>query len=135
MKDTLHANGNLGEKNYLVEVKTTNHTIMVDEPVSIGGSDSFPNPAQYLLSALASCTAITMKMYAVNKGWDVGNINVDVKLKDVLSEGKSIKKMVKAVQFENHLEDSQVERLLTIGSKCPISKLLEQPIEMEFEKL
>ena len=135
MKDTLHANGNLGEKNYLVEIKTTNHTIMVDEPVSIGGSDSFPNPAQYLLSALASCTAITIKMYAVNKGWDVGNINVDVKLKDVLSEGKSIKKMVKAVKFEKRPDNSQVQRLLTIGSKCPISKLLEQPIEMEFEKL
>ena len=135
MKDTLHANGNLGEKNYLVEIKTTNHTFMVDEPVSIGGADSFPNPAQYLLSALASCTAITIKMYAVNKGWDVGNINVDVKLKEVLSAGKPIKKMVKVVQFENHLEDSQVERLLAIGSKCPISKLLEQPIEMEFEKL
>ena len=135
MKDTLHVNGNLGEKNYLMEIKTTNHTIMVDEPVSIGGADSFPNPAQYLLSALASCTAITIKMYAVNKGWNVGNINVDVKLKEVLSAGKTIKKMVKAVQFENQLEDSQVERLLTIGSKCPISKLLEQPIEMEFEKL
>ena len=135
MKNTLHANGNLGEKNYLVEIKTTNHTIMVDEPVSIGGADSFPNPAQYLLSALASCTAITIKMYAVNKGWDVGNINVDVKLKEVLSEGKAIKKIVKAVQFENHLEDSQVERLLTIGSKCPISKLLEKPIEMTFERV
>ena len=120
MKDTLYANGNLGEKNYLVEIKTTNHTIMVDEPVSIGGSDSFPNPAQYLLSALAACTAITIKMYAVKKGWDVGNINVDVKLKDVISDGKSIKKMVKTVKFENHLEGSQVERILTIGSKCPI---------------
>jgi putative redox protein len=42
---------------------------------------------------------------------------------------------VKAVQFENLLEDDQIERLLTIGSKCPISKLLEQPIEMEFQKL
>ncbi len=135
MKDTLYANGNLGEKNYLVEIKTTNHTIMVDEPISIGGSDSFPNPAQYLLSALASCTAITIKMYAVNKGWDVGNINVDVKLKEVLSAGKPIKKMIKSVQFEKHLEDSQVQRLLTIGSKCPISKLLEEPVEMEFEQL
>lgn len=135
MKDTLHANGQLGEKNYLVEVKTTNHTIMVDEPISIGGSDSFPNPAQYLLAALASCTAITIKMYANSKGWDLGNINVDVKLKDVLSRGKPSKKIVKAVAFEKRLDDSQVERLLTIGSKCPISKLLEQPIEMEFEKL
>ena len=135
MKDTLHANGTLGSENYLMEIKTTNHTVMVDEPKSIGGSNQYPNPAQYLLSALASCTAITIKMYADNKKWNVGEINVDVKMKEVISSGKTIKKIVKAVQFENPLEDDQIERLLTIGSKCPISKLLEQPIEMEFQKL
>jgi putative redox protein len=135
MKDTLHVNGTLGSENYLMEIKTTNHTVMVDEPESIGGSNQYPNPAQYLLSALASCTAITIKMYADNKKWNVGEINVDVKMKEVISSGKTIKKIVKAVQFENPLEDDQIERLLTIGSKCPISKLLEQPIEMEFQKL
>ena len=134
MKDTLHVNGTLGSENYLMEIKTTNHTVMVDEPESIGGSNQYPNPAQYLLSALASCTAITIKMYADNKKWNVGEINVDVKMKEVISSGKTIKKIVKAVQFENPLEDDQIERLLTIGSKCPISKLLEQPIKMEFEK-
>ena len=134
MKDTLHANGTLGSENYLMEIKTTNHTVMVDEPESIGGSNQYPNPAQYLLSALASCTAITIKMYANNKKWNVGEINVDVKMKEVISSGKTIKKIMKAVQFENPLEDDQIERLLTIGSKCPISKLLEQPIEMEFQK-
>ena len=135
MKDTLHVNGTLGSENYLMEIKTTNHTVMVDEPESIGGSNQYPNPAQYLLSALASCTAITIKMYADNKKWNVGEINVDVKMKEVISSGKTIKKIVKDVQFENPLEDDQIERLLTIGSKCPISKLLEQPIEMEFQKL
>jgi putative redox protein len=135
MKETLHVNGTLGEENYLVELKTTNHTVMVDEPESLGGTDQYPNPAQYLLSALASCTAITIKMYADNKGWDVGKINVDVKLKEILSSGKASKKIVKAVQFENQLDDEQIERLLTIGAKCPISKLLEQPVAMEFEKL
>ena len=134
MKDTLHVNGTLGSENYLMEIKTTNHTVMVDEPESIGGSNQYPNPAQYLLSALASCTAITIKMYANNKKWNVGEINVDVKMKEVISSGKTIKKIMKAVQFENPLEYDQIERLLTIGSKCPISKLLEQPVKMEFEK-
>ena len=134
MKDTLHANGTLGSENYLMKIKTTNHTVMVDEPESIGGSNQYPNPAQYLLSALASCTAITIKMYADKKKWNIGEINVDVKMKEVISSGKTIKKIMKAVQFENPLEDDQIERLLTIGSKCPISKLLEQPIEMEFQK-
>ena len=83
MKDTLHVNGTLGADNYLMKLKTTNHTVLVDEPESVGGGDHHPNPPQYLLSALASCTAITIKMYANNKGWDVGNIDVDVKLKFV----------------------------------------------------
>ncbi len=134
MKDTLHANGTLGSENYLMEIKTTKHTVMVDEPESIGGSDQHPNPAQYVLSALASCTAIAIKMYANNKGWDVGNINVDVKMKDVISSGKPTKTLVKAVQFEKPLEEAQIERLLTIGSKCPVSKLLEQPVNMKFEQ-
>ena len=56
-------------------------------------------------------------------------------MKEQLIEGKRVKKIVKGIQFENQLETSQVERLLLIGSKCPISKLLEQPVEMEFEKL
>ena len=133
MKDTLHVNGTLGADNYLMKLKTTNHTVLVDEPESVGGGDHHPNPPQYLLSALASCTAITIKMYANNKGWDVGNIDVDVKLKIVQSEGKSIKKITKAVKFENSLDESQVQRLLQIGSKCPISKLLEEPVEMAFE--
>lgn len=134
MKDTLHANGTLGAENYLMEVKTTKHTVMVDEPESIGGSDQHPNPAQYVLSALASCTAITIKMYANNKGWDVGNINVDVKMKEVISSGKPIKSIVKTLQFENSLDKERIERLLTIGSRCPVSKLLEQPVNMEFAK-
>lgn len=134
MKDTLHANGTLGAENYLMEVKTTKHTVMVDEPESIGGSDQYPNPAQYVLSALASCTAITIKMYANNKGWDVGNIKVDVKMKDIISSGKPTKTIVKAVQFEKPLEEAQIERLITIGSKCPVSKLLEQPVNMKFEQ-
>ena len=118
-----------------MELTTTKHTVKVDEPESVGGSDKFPNPAQYLLSALASCTIITIKMYANSKGWNVGEINVDVKMKEQLIEGKRVKKIIKGIQFENQLEASQVERLLLIGSKCPISKLLEQPVEMEFEKL
>ena len=55
-------------------------------------------------------------------------------MKDVISTGKPTKTIVKAVQFENPLEDEQIERLLTIGSRCPVSKLLEQPVNMKFEQ-
>ncbi|MDG1476650.1 MAG: OsmC family protein [Vicingaceae bacterium] len=122
----------LGEQNYLAEITANDHQIKVDEPISVGGQNTYPNPTQYLLASLASCTAITMKMYADRKGWNLGNIEVNAKLKEVIDkDGKSYKKIVKYVHFEVNIDDKQKQRLLSIGSKCPISKLIEQPTVME----
>ena len=60
------------------------HTLLVDEPPAVGGSDSGPRPTQLLAASLASCTAITVEMYAERKGWDVGSIEVEV---DVVYDG------------------------------------------------
>lgn len=122
----------LGDNNFLTEVKTKDHTVMVDEPISVGGQNSSPNPKQYLLASLVSCTAITIRLYANNKGWETGHIEVTAQFKEVIEQNKTIKKIVKSVHFEKNLSEKQKQRLLLIGSKCPISKLLEQPIEMNF---
>ncbi|NQY28632.1 MAG: OsmC family protein [Flavobacteriaceae bacterium] len=57
----------------------------MDEPESVGGKNTTAAPLKYLLGALASCTVITMKMYANRKQWDVGNIDINVELKEFLS--------------------------------------------------
>lgn len=124
----------LGAQDFLAKVATENHSIYVDEPTAIGGGDLYPNPTEYLLTALASCTVITMKMYAKNKGWATGEITIDVQLKDVLTNEGTHKKIIKVVKFEAALPAAQIKRLLVIGSRCPISKLLAQPIEMEISE-
>ena len=131
----MNVNCSLGDHNYLAEVKADDHLIKVDEPIKMGGADRHPNPIQYFLASLASCTAITIKMYAQNKGWETGNINVSVKMKDVLSEDKLYKKITKTVQFEKSLDNEQKKRLLHIGEKCPISKLLAHPVIIEIVSL
>jgi len=61
----------LTNKNYLAEVKTRNHFLVIDEPVSSGGDDNGPTPVEYLLTAVGGCVSITLRMYAERKGCDV----------------------------------------------------------------
>src|SRR5213080_4548466 len=55
-----------------------NHQVVADEPTEHGGDDEGPSPQELLAASLASCTAITMEMYAKHKGWDLGPVEVQV---------------------------------------------------------
>ena len=59
-------------------VQVRDHRLTVDEPLDSGGEDSGPDPQELLAVSLASCTAITMEMYAARKGWEIGNVEVEV---------------------------------------------------------
>lgn len=122
----------LGDENYLAEAKTESHTFWVDEPETAGGGNKAPSPTDYLLGSLASCTAITMKMYAQRKAWETGEIGVHVELKNRLIDGIAHQRIIKTVTFGKLLDEKQIQRIMSVGEKCPISKLLAQPVEMKF---
>ena len=65
-----------GTLQHAVEIR--DHTLTTDEPDDEGGTDTGPSPQELLAASLASCTAITMEMYAQRKGWDLGDVSVDV---------------------------------------------------------
>src|SRR5215207_10498226 len=58
------------------DIKVRAHHVSADEPHETGGDDTAPNPQELLAASLASCTAITMEMYAQRKGWDIGPVEV-----------------------------------------------------------
>ena len=60
------------------EVEIRRHTVVADEPKDEGGDDSGPSPQELLAASLASCTAITIEMYAKRKGWEIGDVTVHV---------------------------------------------------------
>jgi putative redox protein len=97
------------------------HTLLVDEPAEVGGSDRGPRPTQLLAAGLASCTAITVEMYAERKGWDVGGIEVEV---DVEYEGHVPTYFAVGLKLPLTLSDEQRQRLLAIAEHCPVHKVL-----------
>lgn len=122
----------LPKKGYYGQIITPNHSFLVDEPKSVGGTNKAPNPTNYLLGALASCTAITMAMYAKRKKWELGQLKIGVELKEHLTK-EGIKYVIrKDIVFENKdLTNQQLERLLKVAEKCPISKILTAQVEMK----
>jgi len=97
------------------------HELIVDEPAATGGGDSGPRPTQLLAASLASCTAITVEMYAARKGWDVGPLEVTV---DMEYEGPVPSAFAVTLALPGELDDEQRQRLLTIAGQCPVHKVL-----------
>jgi putative redox protein len=103
------------------------HTIRVDEPTAAGGTDTGPSPTRLVAAGLASCTAITMEMYADRKGWDIGPVEVDV---DVTYQDYSPLSFAVTLRLPAGLSDDQRERLLAVACKCPVHKLIAGETEV-----
>ncbi|MGD1049801.1 MAG: OsmC family protein [Solirubrobacteraceae bacterium] len=99
------------------------HQLLVDEARSAGGDDEGPSPEELLAASLASCTAITMEMYAQRKGWDVGPVEVDVQYSP--AERGCPTKFELVLHLPAELADEQVDQLRVIAAKCPIHRTLD----------
>jgi len=104
-------------------VQARDHLITVDEPVDAGGEDTGPDPRELLAVSLASCTAITMEMYAARKGWDIGHVEVDVEYTP--ADRGSPTKFQLVVRLPDDLPEEQVQKLSVIAAKCPVHRALE----------
>jgi putative redox protein len=104
-------------------VQVRDHQLMVDEPLDLGGQDAGPDPQELLAVSLASCTAITMEMYAARKGWDIGHVEVDVEYSP--AERGCPTKFELVMRLPEELPEEQVERLRAIAAKCPVHRALD----------
>jgi putative redox protein len=114
-------------KGYAHSLTVRHHTLVADEPESAGGSDTGPSPTELLALSLASCTAITVEMYADRKGWDVGSVEVDV---DYESQSSVPVRYDVLVKLPRELTSEQVDRLLEIAGKCPVHRALVGEVEI-----
>jgi putative redox protein len=104
-------------------VKVRQHRLNCDEPVDQGGGDAAPSPQELLAASLASCTAVTMEMYADRKGWDLGHVEVACEFTP--AERGSPTKFTLTLRLPSDLTDEQVQRLKVIATKCPVHRTLD----------
>ncbi|WP_347174766.1 OsmC family protein [Polaribacter uvawellassae] len=124
-----NANSNvvLTNRNYLAEAKMRNHFAVIDEPVSLGGDDNAPTPVEYLLTAIGGCVAITLRMYSERKGWELGEITVNV----TQNEDENGKYVSEEISFEKEITDDQRTKLLEIAGKCPVARMVKGETRVE----
>ena len=111
------------------DVRVRSHTITADEPRDGGGDDTGPSPQELLAAALASCTAITMEMYAKRKGWEVGGLRVDCEYTPAERGHPTQFKLI--MRMPAHLQQEQIDRLAVIAAKCPVHRTLEGEVAFD----
>jgi putative redox protein len=105
------------------ELRVRDHALTVDEPHETGGDDMGASPQEMLAVSLASCTAITLEMYAERKGWDVGEVEVECEYQP--AERGCPTRFELVVRLPEGLEDEHVQRLMQIAAKCPVHRTLD----------
>jgi len=120
----------LDRSHYLTKVYAGGHFIYADEPADIGGTDEGMNPGALLLASLGSCTAITIRMYADRKNIPLDSIKIHLAICNE-EEINLTTKITRKIEFGGDLSEAELSRLMQIADKCPIHKILSNPIQIE----
>jgi len=117
-------------------VRSGAHLLFADEPAASGGNDTGPDPYSYLLAALGTCTAMTLRLYARQKKWPLQKVRVRLKHDKIhatdcasceTKEGK-VDRIERSIELDGPLNDEQRQRLREIADRCPVHRTLVSEI-------
>ena len=118
------------DKRYTQTITTGNHTLKADEPEDLGGDDEGPAPFDFLLSALGSCTSITLSMYAERKEIKLDLITVRLTYIPPNEIDGSSSRIIRKIHLEGDFTDEQEHRMLEIADRCPIHNTLRSNVDI-----
>lgn len=121
----------LDQSHYRTKVYAGGHFIYADEPEEIGGTDEGMTPSALLLASLGSCTAITIRMYADRKEIPLESIKIHLGIENKEEELDKNTRITRTIEFTGNLTDTERSKLLEIADKCPIHRILSNPIVIE----
>ena len=120
-----------GRGPYQQSVSAGRHTLIADEPQSMGGDDAGLAPFDFLLAALGSCTSITLRMYAQRKNLPLTHVSVALSHEKIDVDGQKVDRIERNITLIGDLSVEQRERLLEIANKCPMYRTLQSDIKID----
>ncbi|MDH3604798.1 MAG: alpha/beta fold hydrolase [Candidatus Tectomicrobia bacterium] len=130
-----------GQTPYRTAIVAGGHRLVADEPLEAGGADTGPNPYDYLVAALGTCTSITLRMYADRHGWPLEAIQVRLKHEKIHArdcetcetESGKVDWIEREIELVGSLTSEQRARLGEIADKCPVHRTLHSEVVVNTE--
>ena len=124
------------EQGYRTAINIRQHTVIADELLQDGGTDTGPTPMEILLGTAGACIAVTARAYAQRKGWPLEGLSVELDMERFKAEdypaysgdAPYIHEIRECIEFHGPLSEDQKQRLLDIASKCPVHRVLVNPV-------
>jgi putative redox protein len=119
---------------FSVSISAAGHSLTVDEPESLGGTNTGPSPFALLMASVGACSAITVVDAARERGLTVGRVQVKVRLKqNKISNSAgdpdlSITEIRRSIEIEGDLAPEDRQWLYERGASCPVSRSIAQGI-------
>ena len=130
-----------GTERFRTEVLARGHSLVADEPESVGGQNLGPTPYDLLAAALGACTTMTLRMYADRKDWPLEEAVVRLRHSKIHAEDEErcedgearVDKLDRSLELVGRLDDDQRARLLEIADRCPVHQTLSAGVRIETE--
>ncbi|HQV52639.1 MAG: OsmC family protein [Flavobacteriales bacterium] len=140
LKTELDVVAHIANEGYTTQILANGHHIVADEPESAGGNNYGPSPYDLLTAALGACTAMTMKMYAERKHWDLQEAYVHLRHGKEHAQAtgaadektsRKIDRFERMIELQGNLDEDQRKRLVEIANKCPVHRTLHEPVQVD----
>ena len=126
----------IGPSGYTTDIMAQGHSLVADEPVSMGGNGLGPSPYEYLMSGLGACTAITLRMYSDRKQWPLTGVTIKLNHQKIHAadcetcetKAGKLDQIEREIELSGPLDEQQKQRLMQIADRCPVHRTLHSEI-------
>jgi putative redox protein len=118
-----------GDAPYRVEITAGGHLLTADETAALGGGGTAPGPFDLVVAGLAACTLITLRMYALRKGWTA--VTLSAELRHRVAEGAHM--IDRRISVSGAPDAAAIARLADIVERTPVTLALRSGFTISTE--